>query len=116
MNPTEAMKQLKSNYPKTKTEDILHHLLSCGDITPERLFRIAEEYDEQPKTYLFNWTCGGYNTVYAKNLQEAIKKCKSKEGLSHIFNDGKGSTLTVDLATIRIPKKGEIEALDRSWD
>jgi len=110
MNPTEAMKQLKEKYPKTKTEDILLHLLSCGDITPERLFRIAEEYDEQPKTYLFNWNGGGYNTVYAKNLQEARDKCQ-KKNLEIIL---KGTELDIDLDSIRLPKKGEIEALDRS--
>jgi hypothetical protein len=54
MNPQEVLKQLKSFYPKMKPLDILHHLLSCGDITPERLFRIAQEFDDEPKTYFFS--------------------------------------------------------------
>jgi hypothetical protein len=43
MNPQEVIKQLKKDYPKTKPIDILHWLLSSGNITSEVVLNAAKE-------------------------------------------------------------------------
>ena len=62
------------------------------------------------KTYLFNWVGGGYNTVAAMNLKEAKERAKNWCDWS-----GAKTNLVADLKTVRIPKKGEIDALDKEW-
>ena len=62
------------------------------------------------KTYLFNWIGGGYNTVAAMNLKEAKMRAKNWCDWS-----GAKCSLVADLKTVRIPKKGELEALDKYY-
>ena len=58
------------------------------------------------QTWLFNWRQGGYNTVQAETKEEVIEKAK---------NLARYTILVIDEASIRLPKPGEVEALDRYY-
>lgn len=60
------------------------------------------------KLYLFNWKGGGYNTVNATSKKGAIAEIKKKFGTE-------GPCSAANAINIRIPKKGEVEALDEKY-
>ena len=71
---------------------------------------VRHHSNPKAKTYLFNWTSGGYNTVSAMNLKEAKNRAKNWTDWS-----GAKCSLEADISTVRIPKKGETEALDKYY-
>jgi hypothetical protein len=64
--------------------------------------------------YLFNWKLGGYNTVRADSKEEAIQEIKLGKQWrgDSTFYRGCGG---IDWASLRLPKPGELEALDAHY-
>lgn len=62
------------------------------------------------KTWLFNWTNGGYNTVQAETREEALVLAKKIGEPGVVFRG-----LTVDESSLHIAAPGEVAKIDKYY-
>lgn len=57
---------------------------------------------KEPKEWVFNWACGGWNSTIAHSKKEAIKKAKK---------EWKDSKMKIDEKSFRVPTYAEYKSL-----